>query len=518
MTTSYGSAEPCSEPDTAASPKRTRRGSGRTTALLVGGLAIVTLSVALVAFPFDTYPSDGLTGEENALGVLWETPVDDAFDRDSLGEGDQAFFTLWAVTWSLEGAVTRADRAGVSAYSLEDGEPLWRFVPEGEGLCTAAEHPAGSEQDIGVVLVEKTGGQGRDGGLGNACDTAVAIDLATGEELWRAPVGEPWQGWPEEPEYPMVTGVGMWADGPRVVVQRAQTLVGLDADGRGRELWSEEELLFPTSVEVPGRRSDEPCFQSKQELLLGGEGEAVIHGECDGMGAVGVLDTATGQISDRRALTTDGARSLGSRSPRLVSADPTVLACYRPQCGEPEGEFRVQVLDGDGEKFIDVHREPATLTEEDRDDPPYTYVGVWVEENRVVDDGVLYVSTDRGTPELDSEWSRIAAIDLTSGETLWTRHVEDHRMHGAFAVEDGRVLAMASTYSEETGQPYARLLAFPVEGEGDVEVIADGLPEMGWSNLRVLPADGRYVLTLSPGGVQDRSGTRNDVAPLYVVG
>ncbi|MDA2810471.1 PQQ-binding-like beta-propeller repeat protein [Nocardiopsis sp. RSe5-2] len=248
---------------------------------------VVTLAaggVVLVGAQPETAPSIEVTGEEEALTVAWEAPADDdpnpAYSR----------FDGWAALWPRAGAVVHADQRGVAAYTPDEGELLWEFTPEGRGLCAAAETPAGEEGDIGVVLVEEDDVDNEYGIYGNACRTVVALDLESGEEVWTAQVGSPWAGIGEEAgRMPDATGAGVWADGPRVVVQRAEILVGLDADKEGREMWREEDPLF----------SGDRCSMTEQYLLPRGTGELAVQGACDERWRVGVLDTGTGGLSGR---------------------------------------------------------------------------------------------------------------------------------------------------------------------------------------------------------------------------
>ncbi|MDA2804441.1 outer membrane protein assembly factor BamB family protein [Nocardiopsis suaedae] len=477
--------------------------------IAAGALCLVAGGVVLVGAQMATGPSITVTGEEQALSIVWEASADASGPVESR-------FDDWAALWPTAGAVVHADHRGVTAYSSDEGAHLWDFTPEGRGLCAAAETPAGKKGDIGVVLVEEADGDGDYGGYGNACRTVVALDLESGEEVWTAEAGPPWEGAKKEAErYPWATGAEVWADGPRVVVQRGEILLGLDADEAGREVWQEENPLFPDAEEKEWANGpDYSCLDVEQSPLPGGEGELAVLAACDYQWRVGVLDTATGEVSER-------SDASDTKAP-LLSGDPLVRSCWdRGECRPPGGGFDVHVFDGGDAEIVHAQQERGALPEGPGEEPDYAYPpALGGGESYTVDDGILYlIASGREEP-----WDRLAAVDLTTGQTRWAYYAERYTPREVLGVENGRVLVLAWHEPEASAPPSAeedlRLLSFPADGEGPAEVIADGLPALpgsAVSDVRVSVSGGRYYLALPPRALGERTDDE-PVAPLYTVG
>src|SRR5690606_31703031 len=96
-------------------------------------------------------------------------------------------------------------------------------------------------------------------------------------------------------------------------------LAGFDAAG-GETPW--------TATELPG--PDGTCPAGSHEIMPRGDGEAVLLGFCGSEGErpfTGLLDTATGEVSEQRALPA-GAEKDGSDTLRLGAADPVVVYTF----------------------------------------------------------------------------------------------------------------------------------------------------------------------------------------------
>src|SRR5690606_2786660 len=427
------------------------------------GVAVLMLPVLLYYLASDRLtswsdPSVPIEGEGTAE-PLWAASAEDTFVFDeTVGDRDYpSRFEETAAVWPAGDTVVRADRAGVTSYAAADGEVLWHTDPGGEGLCTAAGDAAAG--GVGVVVVEREGGDGTDS---RGCDTVLGIDLSTGERLWKK----------EIPELAEVRGdnvqvrVRAWSAGGQAVVSWGPLLAGFDAAG-GETPW--------TATELPG--PDGTCPAGSHEIMPRGDGEAVLLGFCGSEGErpfTGLLDTATGEVSEQRALPA-GAEKDGSDTLRLVAADPVVVytsPCSSMSDGSRQNDELLVAADGDwtriaawGEAGVGAEKKEWGL---DHRDGRFTVVG-----------GVLYAET-AGTSE-----NRIAAFDLDRGEPLWDRRVEDHfvRVVGA---DGDRVLAVARTGrgdadEEDNVDPWrTRILALPTDGEGPAELVADDLPAVPW--------------------------------------
>ncbi|WP_026120659.1 outer membrane protein assembly factor BamB family protein [Nocardiopsis potens] len=462
------------------------------------------LAVVLLALPFLVYiaaserlsawsdPPLGISSEEGAvLGPLWAASPDTAFAfRPRGGRTFPSRFEDTVASWPAGDSVVRADRAGATAYGTADGGTVWRTAPGGAGLCAAAADPA--DGGVGVVVVERDGGDGEDV---RGCDTVLGIDLATGAELWESPLPGPTGAGAEATAGPVIA----WSTGPHAVIARGPLLAGFDA-GSGEELWSGTECTF-----------------ARHRPLSRGDGSAAVLGSCgprEEAVFTGVLDTATGEVSERRALPEDAVRS-GPGALTLVAADPvTVHSDPLPAGSEyllsegrvPEGDELLVAADG-GWTRIDAEGTAGVGSAEEawRLDPRRS--------RPTASDGVLYIETD------DPGGNRVLAFDLERGEVRWNRLVaEDHFVRVAGA-GGGRVLAVSrdpGSGGEDGAPPRTRILALPADGEGPAELVADGLPDVPWletTPVRLHESGDRYVVGPAP----DPYG-KEPVPPLFAAG
>jgi len=159
-----------------------------------------------VNWPYQVTAYDAATGERD-----WQTELDEQM--------------VLPPTATSDGVVV-PDRVGVTALDTSDGSVRWRFDHDGnatEGAAAVAEDvPPESE---GTVFVQSAGGDG----------SLHAVDLASGEERWSAPVSG--EGTPV-----VVDGV-VYAPGHNEIV-------ALDATG-GEVRWRHETEL-PVSTPAVG--------------------------------------------------------------------------------------------------------------------------------------------------------------------------------------------------------------------------------------------------------------------------
>lgn len=408
-------------------------------------------------------------GESTAAVPVWEAPVDDVH-RPGVSPSD--FDEVFAL-WPGGGGAVRADRAGVTAYGVEDGSASWRFT-EGEGLCAAAEDPAGEDGGMALVIVETEGGAGDDGAR---CDTLVALDLDTGAERWRLEI-------PELNEVEGIPGrrVHVWADGPWALASWGPLLVGVDA-ADGEALWAD------TGVQGPG----EDCVSHRNHVMSAG-GTAALAGSCESPDGTTTpfaaeLDPATGEVSGVRAFPTDMDIDFLS-SITVVSTEPVAVvhSSLSSLLSDDDDESAIGsemlIADGDdGWKRIDADQESG--------------FGAASEEWRLGDsdtalaahDGVLYASPGNWSAD-----ERMLAIDLESGEILWNRRIDDHAVQVVGADDQG-VLAVAE-YGD-LGERETRVLRLPLDGKGRAQVLATGLPQQPYEAegaVRAVEIDGGYAV------------------------
>ncbi|MFW5420749.1 PQQ-binding-like beta-propeller repeat protein [Nocardiopsis sp. CNT-189] len=467
------------------------------------------LGAAVLILPFLAYflvsdrltawsdPEAGISESGAVLGPLWEASPDTAFAFDSGGgRGFPSRFEDTAASWPAGDTVVRADRAGVTSYAAADGEVRWRFAPDGAGLCTAAAEPA--EGGVGVLVVERDGGDGEDV---RGCDTVLGIDLATGAELWEARV-------PGLAERGGEAGgrLSAWSAGPRAVVAWGPVLAGFGA-GDGEPLWD--------AAEPPA--AGDGCAPAPLRLLPRDDGSAAVLGSCGPGGEAaftGLLDTATGEVSERLALPEDAARS-GLGSLTLVAADPVTVHSdplaadsehLLTEGGVPEGD-ELLVAAGGGWTRTGAEGTAGVGSEEERWE-------IDLHGGRFTAAGeVLYAETG------DAGGNRVVAFDLERGGVRWNRRVaEDHFARVAGAGGD-RVLAVVrapGSGGEDGTPPRTRILALPAGGEGPAELVADGLPDVPWlesTPVRLHKSGGRYVVGPAP----DPYG-KEPVPPLFAAG
>lgn len=143
----------------------------------VGFVLIVMAPVLLwVAFVFDgavTLAAGFLVGCLLATGVYFgirTVPLEPRWGVDPGGSTELQVLGAWAT----DGAVVRVRGDGAASYTLGEGRFLWTYAPpKGRTVCAMSQDGAGG---VGLLAHAKPGGE---------CDRVSAVDLATGEELWR---------------------------------------------------------------------------------------------------------------------------------------------------------------------------------------------------------------------------------------------------------------------------------------------------------------------------------------------
>ncbi|MFD7322060.1 PQQ-binding-like beta-propeller repeat protein [Streptomyces sp. NPDC059875] len=134
-------------------------GSG---AAVLGGVAAIVIGV----LSSEGYlPGDGMQR-------VWEAPR----DRDAADHGN--------ASWLHGDVVVRSRFDSVTGYDVATGRKRWEYVVPGQAEICATGSTA-SRDGIAVVAFGVDGDSAEEGA---GCTTAAAIDLKTGDELWRTPI------------------------------------------------------------------------------------------------------------------------------------------------------------------------------------------------------------------------------------------------------------------------------------------------------------------------------------------
>jgi outer membrane protein assembly factor BamB len=252
----------------------------------------------------DLYCLDAATGEELWEADLATTPsTSPALARDMVLVGDDG----------------RGGDDGLHAYSL-DGEEIW------------STHVEASSQELSPLHLPVIGDTAAVIDDGPPAGVLTGIDVATGEERWTA-FEDPEEGQPEisnfsdvltDGERLYVTTETMPPFDPGVTLPMgpAMTLVALDP-ATGEELWqweiSPESTAFPVAAEV---------------ALLPDAGAAAFIVESGGSpGHLVVLDTASGELRWDAPLEASDS-SVAHVDGMIVVADGTAMRGYDHQGGE----------------------------------------------------------------------------------------------------------------------------------------------------------------------------------------
>jgi len=143
----------------------------------VGFVLVVMAPVVLwVAFTFDgavTPVAGFLVGCLLGTGVYFGIRTASLEPRWGVDPGGSTELQVLGA-WAADGAVVRVRGDGAASYTLGEGRFLWTYAPPaGRTVCAMSQDGAGG---VGLLAHAEPGG---------ACDRVSAVDLATGEELWR---------------------------------------------------------------------------------------------------------------------------------------------------------------------------------------------------------------------------------------------------------------------------------------------------------------------------------------------
>ncbi|MGJ7418609.1 PQQ-binding-like beta-propeller repeat protein [Streptomyces cinereoruber] len=354
--------------DGTAAPRTWRSALGGLAALGVLSGIVVGLGWVFLG-PTGYWPGSSMT-------TVWEAPSDGRAPEDGVHRA-----------WLAGDTLVRARYDAVTGFDAGSGGKRWEFVPPRRtDICAA-----GEAADDGRVLIAHTGGA--DGG----CSVVVALGLADGRELWRAPLA------PADGDA-LATGGGLGVALDAGTGKGAPAVRALDLrTGSPRWTAAVPRGCAPVLTGVAPR-------QVVAVLACGEELKLAAFDPADGR------ERWTTSLDERDGVST-GARVT------LAATDPVVL---RVDEGD-RGVDAFLVFGPDGR--------PGARIQSTGDG--YGTIGPHV----AVSDGRLFALTDGGP------WGRLVAFDLTTGGELW----QDDGVGGAAYVvqglhaEAGRVMAVSGS-------------------------------------------------------------------------
>lgn len=336
--------------------------------------------------------------------------------------------------WSTDDVMVYVSEGGLAGLAPESGDELWRLEPEG-AVCGMAGDTA---DGTGVVLlegdIEASTGPGiseerldhlTKDGPAYSCDVALAVDLGSGEELWRT--GALADGGSAETALLFSHGSGAEPVGDQVLVRVGGELVGLD-QGSGTRLWRDAAFA----------EGEDDCPVA--DFLARDDTEVVVAADCgiDEPVHVHVIDPATGAgvsaFEFPRGQSQPNMDHVGRT--RLVAADPIHI---RVDLGHTHG------AGGGYEPDTDPPRRNSTPTLGFDDDGDVLHeIGVHdlfpssgsQKKLFTVEGDRLYSATDGNGCSND-----LQAHDLGTGELLWETGISDPALN-LIGVRDGRLLVM----------------------------------------------------------------------------
>ncbi|WP_305789537.1 outer membrane protein assembly factor BamB family protein [Symbioplanes lichenis] len=222
------------EDETPVAPRRRRRLTTGVRGLLAAALAVAVLAVVTASGP----------PREPAIGPLWRLPGNDAS----------------AVRLLLGDALYVLRARHLTAYDARTGRIRWQATQPDERMWLIPSAP-------GVLLVATTGApRSEDPDAFEYARATIALDTATGRQLWRQPGEASYQ--PYEGRTLLLERT---PDGQAVAAVRSAAV------GDGRLLWSR---TAPTSTGWPVVFVDSPV--SDRVVTMTGEGSAEILDSADG--------------------------------------------------------------------------------------------------------------------------------------------------------------------------------------------------------------------------------------------
>jgi hypothetical protein len=308
-----------------------------------------------------------LHGED--LAVAWTASYDPTFELTTIG------------AWTHGDAIIRVRLDGPTSYDSATGRQLWSFTLPGTDIaCSVSGSPGTTEQAVGLIAFGQTSSQ---------CDHLMAVDLATGRQLWAQALPYQLSGGSE--------GGLLTVAGDTAVVVSEEKDLGLDLQS-GTTKW--------TGL-APGE-SGSSC--STQEVAAAGP-SLIALARCQSGFNVLSLDPATG----KPAWTAPVTEPTDAFQIQVLSADPVVISDTLPG---PREASRVQVFGAGGRvtSSMQVSGIPGANGPVALDTSANDGFGL----SAVVADGLLV-----GVAQEYGRGSDIVAFRLAGGQRQWLVHLPD---------------------------------------------------------------------------------------------
>ncbi|MFE5485488.1 PQQ-binding-like beta-propeller repeat protein [Streptomyces sp. NPDC056527] len=347
--------------------------------------ALVTRGAALVALCALTAGCASFGAED--MGVAWDTTT----DRKAEPQGNGA--------WLSGDILVRSRFDAVRGYDAASGKRSWEYVPPGRSaVCHAAADTAGS-----VLVLTRDGDGASASAKGKPCDTAVALDMKNGREIWQVPLSTTGSGLQRLQPYAVSAGSGI------AVLLKKDDLHAVDVR-TGKTRW---KAALPKDC-VPGRTA---VAERQVAALLACGGTDNPWGDkvpSDAELHAAAFDPATGALLWSAPL---GARRTVSweASADFVSADPVVVAAS--ESGDSDfGAYYSFGRNGRPNPLIDFSG-------------PYGEIQRSSRLTAAVDDNRLYV-LPRHRQRNSRDVYRLTAFELATGDRVWGGTLDDDRLDG----------------------------------------------------------------------------------------
>jgi outer membrane protein assembly factor BamB len=395
-----------------------RKGWFRRGLLVVGAVAGVFAGQSLFAVWHGT-----------DLAIAWTAPHDSSSELTTVG------------AWVNGGSLIRVRVDEVVSYAAATGQPQWTLpIPGTDVACSVS----GTSSGATIGLIEY--GQGP-----TTCDHVMAVDMATGRQLWADAVKSHYGG-------SSATGVLAVAGGTAIVLTD-DGLVGVSAQS-GAQRWT----LAPP----------EAC--SFQQLAASGA-SAVAEAACDSSFYVVSIDPATGKAAWQHHVTEPSA----SYQFQILSASPVVI---NDNLTGPRGTSTVRVFGAGGNvtstfpvSGIPLHGGTVSLNTASTEGFGFP---------AVVADGMLV-----GVTTLNGGGGALVGYQLSSGQRQWLMTTPDEVTDVALNGDELAFIDKSDPdYSlEEAGLTTGKITSLGFFSQGIYQTAESGLYVPG-GNYLVVNQDG----------------------------
>lgn len=411
-TTADGGGPPGPEPRPGQSEAAPGLAAGNRRGRWIVGTAAVVLLLGVGGITAGLMSTEGyLPGD--AMVREWETPADPR--AEEYGNG----------SWLAGNTVVRSRFDALTGYDVRSGAERWEFVPPGRTEICSTD----GDEDTGIVMVSY--GEPRADAKG--CVTAAAIDLRTGDTLWKAPLTIRTDGATGAPYTDQVaTGGGLavlrdwdgrWLPGADAIVKDE---VGERVPVRGLRAVDARTGKARWTAELPG-----DCFP--RQVAAGAKRVVAVLG-CDSELRLAVFDPADG--AERWTVPLDRRGLDLSAEVSVRSVDPLVVRITDPDTDD--GAFLAFGDQGRPLGRIESHGEHGEFG------PGPDHANV------MVADGKLFAIL--GHPDHSSSHERVVAFDLADGRELWHHTFERHNSVVGLHAGGGRVTVLVNPARNATAE------------------------------------------------------------------